>query len=80
MADLVLNVSETMVVEDSAPFSIDLPVSDSLDLVDGIGNNIGFNPTDIAVIADNIVTVIPSYLDRLYIGEVEHFITVLSVE
>ncbi len=35
---------------------------------------------DIENVADDIVKVIPSYLDRIYIGNVEHFIVILSVE
>lgn len=80
MADLTLDVSETMTVGDVASFSIGLPLSDGLDLIDSIGNNIGFSFVDTEAILDSIVTVVPSYLDRLYIGEVEHFLTVLSVE
>lgn len=80
MADLTLDVSETMTVDDAAPFSIGQALSDNFNLLDSIGNDIGFGLADIEVISDSIVTVVPSYLDRLYIGEVEHFLTVLSVE
>lgn len=62
MADLVLNTSDAVSINDQTAMGLALDVSDNIDII------------------DNSIQVIPSYLDRVYINDIEHFINILSVE
>lgn len=57
-----------------------LNVSDVEGVSDQTVMSLGLNVSDNVDITDTSIEVIPSYLDKIYIGATEHFISVLGVE
>jgi hypothetical protein len=80
MAALVLNVSDTENVSDQIAMGLGLNVLDSININDQIGQGLGLNVFDSVDAIDDMISVVPSYLDGIYIADIEHFINILSVE
>lgn len=57
-----------------------LDTSDTVSIGDQAAIGFGLNVLDNVDIIDNSIGIIPSYLDRVYTNDVEHFINILGVE
>lgn len=81
VTDFIRSYLDTLGITDSAVLTLLIPVilSDSFALIESLAMELGKALTDSLVISDNIVLVIPSWLRKLRVEDVEHFITITRI-